>query len=781
MPSEAALEDRRTEADPLLGRCLDDTYLIEGVIGEGGVGRVYRARHARIKTKLFALKVLHPEHSRDPGQLARFQQEAEAAATLSHPQVVGVYDVGRTEDGYSYLVCELLEGVDLDGYLEKYGKLDPENAVLLGLQVAAALEVAHAQNIAHRDLKPQNVFLLHGPDGTLPEHPQVKVLDFGLSRFLDSSDTQLTKTGSLVGTPAFMAPEQAMGTRGDQRVDVYGIGVILYAALTGQAPFIEDNLAAMLVAVMTAEPVRPRKLQPEISESLELIVQRAMSREPGDRYQSVSDLRLALEGVLAATHGPSDVTGMQFRAPMPSAVNGALAVEETYELKTSRIRLVIYGVSIVLLGLALVASALSGLELFTGHIELTRVEVVLVLAGISGTLAMPMILAFREFRRSVWSNSAKVVDLLARVRGPLTAGLLTYGVASIAIRFLDEFVSRLDKGSLFAAEPGIAWPGFTLVLPCAALLAALFSYLKRRTLESPYDVKKRTLWGAPLHLATLLCVVGLITLGLRFREASEPAIKATIAEPSSALPSTLTAENRAGEPPPSPPPSARDADDDDEPVLLVGDEELARAVAEGLDGLLPLSEKYPRDPRVLEPLLLAFASRATGLADAMVTAERLLSVAPEKRDSDSLGLIVQRAAKTPGAASDQAFDLMRRHLGPSGADLLYQLAKGSSKVSARASELLGTQEVQAQMSPSLRILFELESAESCEARLPLLDRAKQLGDARAANYLGSLVKATKTGCGKGRYRPCPARCEGQTKAFWDTVEAIQARSGGTEL
>src|SRR5690606_29849216 len=190
---------------------LNETYLIEGVLGEGGVGRVYRARHVRIKTKRYALKVLHAEHGRDPHQLARFQQEAEAAATLSHPNVVGVFDVGRTEDGTSYLACELLNGLDLDAYLEQRGRMTVPGAISVALQICDALSTAHSQNIVHRDLKPQNVFLLNDSDGNLPGRPAVKLLDFGLSRFLDHTDTQLTKTGTLMGTPAYMAPEQATG------------------------------------------------------------------------------------------------------------------------------------------------------------------------------------------------------------------------------------------------------------------------------------------------------------------------------------------------------------------------------------------------------------------------------------------------------------------------------------------------------------------------------------------------------------------------------------------
>jgi tRNA A-37 threonylcarbamoyl transferase component Bud32 len=273
---------------------LNGTYIVESVLGEGGVGRVYRARHARIPTKNYALKVLHAEHSRDPQQLARFQREAEAAASLSHPNVVGVFDVGRTDDGLSYLACELLTGTDLDAYLERHGRIGVPMALHIAIQICEALEAAHQQNIIHRDLKPQNVFLLNDPSGKIPPQGHIKLVDFGLSRMLDHADTQLTKTGTLMGTPAFMAPEQATGDRGDHRVDIYGVGVILYAALTGRPPFLEETLPGMLVAVMTQEADRPSKLVPEIPQALELVIQRAMAKQPDDRYRNVSALRDAL-------------------------------------------------------------------------------------------------------------------------------------------------------------------------------------------------------------------------------------------------------------------------------------------------------------------------------------------------------------------------------------------------------------------------------------------------------------------------------------------------------
>lgn len=165
----------------------------------------------------------------------------------------------------------------------------------------------------------------------------------------------------------------------------------------------------------------------------------------------------------------------------------------------------------------------------------------------------------------------------------------------------------------------------------------------------------------------------------------------------------------------------------------------------------------------------------------MVTTDRLLDVAPEKRDSTNLGVIVLRAAKTPGNASELAFELMQKKLGASGADLLYQLANGSGDNATRAAELLESDEVQSNMSPALRVLLELEDAETCEGRLPYLDRAANLGDHRSATLLIPLAKGSKTGCGKWKNRPCPAKCKNESKQYWEAVVAIQRRAGASEL
>src|SRR5580698_6612843 len=278
------------EQDELVGQTIASSYTIVRVLGEGGMGRVYEARHTRISGKRFAVKMLHPEYTRQPDVLSRFQREAEAAATIESPYVVDVYDVDRTADGRAFLVAEFLQGKEFASYLEEVGKMPVGGAVRIVRQVCKALTAAHGKGVVHRDMKPENVFLT----GDLTQ-PIAKVIDFGISKLDDSPGTALTKTGMIMGTPSYMAPEQARGERVDHRVDVYAVGAILYCALTGQRPFDRGDPTATLTAVLTQDPPRPRSIEPSIPEALEMVIQRAMAKEPKDRYESMTDLDAALE------------------------------------------------------------------------------------------------------------------------------------------------------------------------------------------------------------------------------------------------------------------------------------------------------------------------------------------------------------------------------------------------------------------------------------------------------------------------------------------------------
>jgi serine/threonine-protein kinase len=289
-PRDAArLEDAASDGDPLLGTVLGSAFRIVRAIGEGGTARVYEARHVRLDSKRFAVKVLHGFFASQANVVARFAREAEAASAIRHPGIVEVHDVDRTADGRPYLVTELLDGEDFGLLLKTRGKVPVAFAVRVARKVCQALSAAHAAGIVHRDLKPENVFLVGKG-----EKPAVKVLDFGISKIEGAGAAQLTRTGMVVGTPAYMSPEQAAGAKVDSRTDVYAVGAILYRALTGRPVFQGGDAAEVLSAVLTSEPQRPMSLEPTISEGLELVIQRAMAKSAAERYQTMEELDRAL-------------------------------------------------------------------------------------------------------------------------------------------------------------------------------------------------------------------------------------------------------------------------------------------------------------------------------------------------------------------------------------------------------------------------------------------------------------------------------------------------------
>src|SRR6185369_14625528 len=454
----------------LVGKNLNGTYIVEGILGEDGMGRVYRARHTRIPSKEFAIKVLRPEFTRNPDVVTRFRREAEAAACIQHPNVVGVYDVDTAEDGQSYMVCEYLKGRDLADEIAQAGCLGISAAVHVAIEVCKALEAAHARGVVHRDLKPHNVFLLADETGEVPVRPVVRVLDFGLSRFVDAPGTQLTQTGVIMGTPAYMAPEQADGTGVDARTDVYGLGAVLFTALCGRPPFEDDTLQAIVLAVLTQEAPLVRTRNSVVPENLELVIQRAMSRKREERYQTMTDLRRALEPFLAVDELEIVEGGAGPRSGQPSSRSFLQA--EARAVSTARPRLMLYGALALVLLIAGISSTLPALELVTGRLSFTRSEVGLFLVSVVGTPITPTLLLLRRIRRTVWNNHARVLSLLYTVRGGVIAGVLSYGLATIAVRFLDDVVGRMFTVSLLRNATGLAWPGWNLLFLVIALVTA---------------------------------------------------------------------------------------------------------------------------------------------------------------------------------------------------------------------------------------------------------------------------------------------------------------------
>ena len=292
-------------------------YNVTALIGEGGMGQVYQATDTKLKRQV-ALKILPEAFSADPERLARFQREAEVLASLNHPNIAAIHGLEEA-DGTRALVLELVEGPTLADRIAK-GPIPLDEAFPIAKQIAEALEAAHEAGVIHRDLKPANIKV--SDDGT------VKVLDFGLAKAFqpDASDVSASKSptisltaaatqmGMVIGTAAYMAPEQARGKLVDKRADIFAFGVVLYEMLTGQRPFQGEDVSLTLAAVMTFEPNLDR-LPETLSPTLKTYLSRCLAKDPKERLRDIGDVRLAMEGAFESMVGQSstvvDVSGLK--------------------------------------------------------------------------------------------------------------------------------------------------------------------------------------------------------------------------------------------------------------------------------------------------------------------------------------------------------------------------------------------------------------------------------------------------------------------------------------
>jgi serine/threonine protein kinase len=274
----------------LEGRILGGRYRLSSLLGVGGMARVYLASD-RVLERQVAVKVLTPPYGQDPVFVERFQREARSAAGLSHPNVVAVFDSGSDADQH-YLVMEYVAGPSLAQLLHRQGRLAPRRAVELAIQVCAALAAAHAQGLVHRDVKPANVLV--GPDG------RVKVTDFGIAKA--AAATTLTGTGTVLGTAAYLSPEQAQGRPVDARSDLYSLGCVLYELLCGTPPFgsgADSPAVAVASRHLHQPPEPPSARNSQVDAALDAVVLTALAKDPAQRFQSAIELQAALEQVLA--------------------------------------------------------------------------------------------------------------------------------------------------------------------------------------------------------------------------------------------------------------------------------------------------------------------------------------------------------------------------------------------------------------------------------------------------------------------------------------------------
>jgi eukaryotic-like serine/threonine-protein kinase len=305
---------------PVVGNVVGGRYYVRRLIGEGGMGRVYEAEHIDIGKRV-ALKILHPAYSQTPDLVERLRREARAASKISHPNVVDVTDSGTTPDGAFFFVMEYLEGIELGELIYREGKLDVARSLHIGSQIARAIQAAHEVNVIHRDLKPENVLILTR-DG---QKDYVKVLDFGIAKSGKDADIEnekdtngdlrrrLTSPGMTMGTPEYMAPEQAAGRPADPRSDVYAVGGLVYEMLSGKPPYEGQNFMEILHKKATSMPASLTGMRDDVPPELEKIVMRAMARDADDRQRSMDEFGRELTA-LATTLFP----GFGYVAPVES-------------------------------------------------------------------------------------------------------------------------------------------------------------------------------------------------------------------------------------------------------------------------------------------------------------------------------------------------------------------------------------------------------------------------------------------------------------------------------
>jgi len=459
-----------TASDPLLGEVLGRTYRIVRVLGEGGMARLYEAEHLRIDAR-YAIKVIHDDLARDPDLLARFEREARAAARIHSEHVVRMVDVLRTQDNRPCLVTELLEGEDLQALLDRVTRLSVAEAIPIARQICRAVAAAHAVGVVHRDLKPANVFLCRPPASERGEPsapaaaPLVKVFDFGVAKLDD--DEKLTRTDAIMGTAAYMAPEQARrAADAGPLADVYSISAVLYHMLAGAPPY--GNVPAMsrLALVLHEEPARPRSLEPSIPDGVEAVIQHAMARDRTARIASA----LELEAQLAAfDRRPAEPTALA-PAVRATATADAIAAEIVVRARIARPIAGFVAAASSLAAGAWLAALLGALVAPPSSGERALIDVIAVAA-----IAAVAVIHARALRPT-WRSAPAALRHIRPAARALVAGGLTFG----ALELVASGTAAALGSSLLGAAARLAIAGLAACLGLLWQRLRLDDRLRRR-------------------------------------------------------------------------------------------------------------------------------------------------------------------------------------------------------------------------------------------------------------------------------------------------------------
>ncbi len=310
--------ESRVRPGGFIGRTVGH-YLVRELLGRGGMASVYLAEH-RVLGREVALKILHARYAEEETMVNRFVNEARSMASIEHPGILAIQDIGQSRDGDFYTVMELLRGETLGERLDKLERISEARTLKLARQIACALGAAHDRGVIHRDIKPDNVFLV--PDAEVPGGERVKVLDFGIAKVTGVVQNDLTAVGIVVGTPAYMAPEQCTpNAEVDGRADIYGLGGLMYRMVTGQKPFTSFDEYELLRSHLYATPESPIELEAPISSAFDQAIMRCLAKEPDERFQSMHELAECLSSLESVVEisGPMTAPYIQQLGPLPSA------------------------------------------------------------------------------------------------------------------------------------------------------------------------------------------------------------------------------------------------------------------------------------------------------------------------------------------------------------------------------------------------------------------------------------------------------------------------------
>ncbi|HNI58863.1 MAG TPA: serine/threonine-protein kinase [Pseudomonadota bacterium] len=703
-------------AKRLLGTTVGGRYKVVSLLGEGGMGAVYLVEHALMRKRM-ALKVLNSELSKNREMVARFEREAMAAAHLEHPNVVAATDLGTTDEGSLFLVLEFIDGKSLRDQLN-FGPLSPARVIHIARQVASALQRAHSVGIVHRDLKPENIMIMNR-DGD-PDF--VKVLDFGLAKIriealvedVSQRSETLTKYGTIFGTPAYMAPEQAAGGEVDGRTDLYALGVVMYELLTGWVPFDADDPAVILRQQILAPvpPMAQKAPSVKVPATLEAMVMKLLEKNPDNRHKDARALLDALtelamaEGLRYEPSTPlgrlnipnSGIRDIDSRPtvmgdkdyPAQAAATGGESVAQIEIVSPSAVQIP------AVAGAAASAKA-------TGGVPATK-------AGDSGGKhpALP-----------AGKDSARDKDEANRAVGH-AATVPALSASS------NEIVPAGSAGGLPAK--------LALVLSTISQKwSALLGFVRGKLPEKHRGVSQ---WALGTAVAAALLLPTFFLFGLLI---------------------------------------GSDEDSDSAVVGMVGfasDADMQKAVEKGPAALLKLRNKYPNDSRTHRALVKAYG-KAGELGSALQAIPPLLTVDPAAAYDDQILRLVADAALQP-QTSEPAVQLLEQKMGEYGVDMLIELADRTTMepYRGRLTMSLSKEAVRKLASPDGVMVLDLRNAASCEAKKALVAKAGKQGGKRTLETL--LKLQIPTGCGPGAQTDCWP-CLRKGNALQSAINEIRQR------